>query len=185
MKLVHHFLIAMPAMQDSRFKRTVIYVCEHNEDGAMGMIINKPRSSSRCPACWKSSTLPSPRDATIRPTSRCWPAVRWRRIAVLSCTARRIPLAPAPTLARAVCLPPRAMCWRPRAPTANRRRFWLPRATAAGARAAGARTAGQYTAHGRGRQSDPISHPAGRALDWRGEKLGVDIRNMPCNAGHA
>lgn len=34
-------LVAMPGMPDDRFKRTVIYVCAHSDDGAMGIIINK------------------------------------------------------------------------------------------------------------------------------------------------
>lgn len=42
MNLQHHFLIAMPGMDDPLFQRTVVYVCEHNEEGAMGLIINKP-----------------------------------------------------------------------------------------------------------------------------------------------
>lgn len=42
MNLQHHFLIAMPALQDPIFRRTVVYICEYNEDGAMGIIINKP-----------------------------------------------------------------------------------------------------------------------------------------------
>ncbi|EZQ17916.1 YqgE/AlgH family protein [Pseudomonas sp. G11-1] len=40
--LKHHFLIAMPHMDDPRFAHTVIYLCEHNEDGAMGLVINQP-----------------------------------------------------------------------------------------------------------------------------------------------
>jgi putative transcriptional regulator len=36
------FLIAMPGMQDSRFARTVIFVCAHSADGAMGIMINQP-----------------------------------------------------------------------------------------------------------------------------------------------
>ena len=36
------FLIAMPGMQDLRFQKTVIYMCLHSEEGAMGMIINRP-----------------------------------------------------------------------------------------------------------------------------------------------
>ena len=40
--LVHHFLIAMPGMRDEMFSGTVIYLCEHNERGALGLIINKP-----------------------------------------------------------------------------------------------------------------------------------------------
>ncbi|MDN3699120.1 MULTISPECIES: YqgE/AlgH family protein [Vibrio] len=42
MDLTNHFLVAMPGMQDPYFKRTVIYLCEHNEEGAMGLIINAP-----------------------------------------------------------------------------------------------------------------------------------------------
>lgn len=36
------FLIAMPGMQDTRFSRTVVYVCAHSADGAMGIMINQP-----------------------------------------------------------------------------------------------------------------------------------------------
>lgn len=35
-------LIAMPKMLDPRFERTVIYMCVHNADGAMGLIVNRP-----------------------------------------------------------------------------------------------------------------------------------------------
>ncbi|MDE0780322.1 MAG: YqgE/AlgH family protein [Alphaproteobacteria bacterium] len=38
---VGQVLLAMPTMSDPRFERAVIYVCAHNEDGAMGIIINK------------------------------------------------------------------------------------------------------------------------------------------------
>ena len=40
--LAHHFLIAMPAMTDPNFSRTLTYVCEHNAEGAIGIIINRP-----------------------------------------------------------------------------------------------------------------------------------------------
>jgi putative transcriptional regulator len=36
------FLIAMPGMQDSRFSRTVVYICAHSADGAMGIMVNQP-----------------------------------------------------------------------------------------------------------------------------------------------
>ena len=36
------FLVAMPGMMDQRFDRAVIYLCAHSDDGAMGIIINKP-----------------------------------------------------------------------------------------------------------------------------------------------
>jgi len=35
-------LIAMPGMGDPRFEKSVVYVCAHSADGAMGLIINKP-----------------------------------------------------------------------------------------------------------------------------------------------
>ncbi len=40
--LTHHFLIAMPSMQDEVFGRSVVYMCEHSERGALGLMINKP-----------------------------------------------------------------------------------------------------------------------------------------------
>lgn len=40
--LRNHFLIAMPALDDPNFSRTVIYICEHNADGALGIVINRP-----------------------------------------------------------------------------------------------------------------------------------------------
>ena len=40
--LTHHFLIAMPGLQDELFSKSVIYVCEHSERGALGLVINKP-----------------------------------------------------------------------------------------------------------------------------------------------
>ncbi|GAL13993.1 UPF0301 protein YqgE [Vibrio astriarenae] len=36
MNLTNHFLVAMPGMQDPYFKNSVVYICEHNEEGAMG-----------------------------------------------------------------------------------------------------------------------------------------------------
>lgn len=41
LKLEDHFLIAMPSMLDPIFGGTVVYLCEHNADGALGIIINK------------------------------------------------------------------------------------------------------------------------------------------------
>lgn len=38
--LTNHFLIAMPALQDPNFAQSVTYICEHNEQGAMGIVIN-------------------------------------------------------------------------------------------------------------------------------------------------
>lgn len=41
LNLTDHFLIAMPSMADPYFSRTLIYICEHNENGALGLIVNR------------------------------------------------------------------------------------------------------------------------------------------------
>ncbi|HEX7031065.1 MAG TPA: YqgE/AlgH family protein [Gammaproteobacteria bacterium] len=40
--LTNQFLIAMPGLDDPNFTRSVTYICEHNADGAMGIVINHP-----------------------------------------------------------------------------------------------------------------------------------------------
>ena len=40
--LTHQFLIAMPGMLDHHFAGSVVYLCEHNAQGALGLVINKP-----------------------------------------------------------------------------------------------------------------------------------------------
>ncbi|MCE7578795.1 YqgE/AlgH family protein [Aliivibrio fischeri] len=42
MNLKNHFLVAMPSMKDPFFQRSVIYICEHDSDGTMGLRINEP-----------------------------------------------------------------------------------------------------------------------------------------------
>jgi putative transcriptional regulator len=39
--LVNQFLIAMPMLDDSYFGRTLIYMCEHDQEGAMGLVVNR------------------------------------------------------------------------------------------------------------------------------------------------
>ncbi|MCP5145050.1 MAG: YqgE/AlgH family protein [Gammaproteobacteria bacterium] len=40
--LVNHFLVAMPGLADPNFHQTVTLICVHNEEGAMGLVINRP-----------------------------------------------------------------------------------------------------------------------------------------------
>lgn len=40
--LTGHFLIAMPAMTDPYFAKSVTFICEHSENGAMGVVVNRP-----------------------------------------------------------------------------------------------------------------------------------------------
>ena len=42
-----HFLVAMPGMSDPRFARSLIYLCEHSDQGAMGIVVNKPTDMTR------------------------------------------------------------------------------------------------------------------------------------------
>jgi putative transcriptional regulator len=42
-------LIAMPAMHDERFARTLIYVCAHSSEGAMGIVVNQPAGNIKFP----------------------------------------------------------------------------------------------------------------------------------------
>ena len=46
LNLSNHFLIAMPSMLDPVFGGSVVYLCEHNAGGALGVIINKPTDMS-------------------------------------------------------------------------------------------------------------------------------------------
>jgi len=42
-------LIASPAMQDERFARSLIYMCAHSSEGAMGIVVNRPAANIRFP----------------------------------------------------------------------------------------------------------------------------------------
>ena len=44
--LQNHFLIAMPQLEDPSFQQSVVYLCEHNENGAVGLIINRPMTAT-------------------------------------------------------------------------------------------------------------------------------------------
>ena len=67
MNLQHHFLIAMPTLQDPIFRRSVVYICEYNDDGAMGIIINKPLDNLQIEGILeKLKITPDPRDPSIR-----------------------------------------------------------------------------------------------------------------------
>jgi putative transcriptional regulator len=46
MNLTGHFLIAMPNLTDPYFAKSVTFICTHNQDGAMGIVINRPTDMS-------------------------------------------------------------------------------------------------------------------------------------------
>ena len=46
MDLAHNFLLAMPGLTGDYFADSLTYICEHNDDGAMGIIVNRPSEVS-------------------------------------------------------------------------------------------------------------------------------------------
>jgi putative transcriptional regulator len=58
--LAGQLLIAMPQMADSRFAQTVIYVCAHTADGAMGLVINREIDSITFPGLLKQLEIEAP-----------------------------------------------------------------------------------------------------------------------------
>jgi putative transcriptional regulator len=55
--LTHHFLIAMPGIDDATFAKTVVYMCEHTERGALGLVINRP-TDLKLPSLFAKVDLP-------------------------------------------------------------------------------------------------------------------------------
>ena len=58
--LTGSFLISTPKMPDPRFEEQVIYICAHNEEGAMGVAINKPNELFSIPEILRGAQLPVP-----------------------------------------------------------------------------------------------------------------------------
>jgi putative transcriptional regulator len=46
MNLCDHFLISMPHLHDQNFEQTLTYICEHSDQGAMGIVVNRPMDLS-------------------------------------------------------------------------------------------------------------------------------------------
>jgi len=65
--LVGQLLIAMPGMPDPRFAKSVIYVCAHNDEGAMGLVINRQLDTIDFPDLLKQLDIsPVPPEQDIR-----------------------------------------------------------------------------------------------------------------------
>ena len=61
--LTDHFLIAMPSLEDSCFSRALIYIAEHNEHGALGLIVNRPIEINLATLLEKISVPLAPEDS--------------------------------------------------------------------------------------------------------------------------
>jgi putative transcriptional regulator len=58
--LLGHLLIAMPGMQDPRFSKSVIYLCAHSAEGAMGLVLNRELNSMTFPDLLEQLNIESP-----------------------------------------------------------------------------------------------------------------------------
>jgi putative transcriptional regulator len=61
--LAGQLLVAMPGMTDPRFEKTVIYMCAHNADGAMGLVVNRPIESMTFPEMLEQLGIPGGNDS--------------------------------------------------------------------------------------------------------------------------
>jgi putative transcriptional regulator len=57
-------LIAMPSTEDERFERTLIYLCVHNADGAMGIVVNKPATNITMPELFDQLSITLPKNSS-------------------------------------------------------------------------------------------------------------------------
>src|SRR5947199_10504507 len=62
-------LIAMPSMRDERFARTLIYVCAHSSEGAMGIVVNQPAGNLNFPDLLVQLEVISDKDRIVLPPS--------------------------------------------------------------------------------------------------------------------
>lgn len=65
--LTNHFLIAMPGMADPNFSRTLTYICEHNAEGALGVVVNRPMDMTLSGLFGKLNLEPGPGDVGKAP----------------------------------------------------------------------------------------------------------------------
>ena len=84
--LTDHFLIAMPDMADPNFSRTLTFICEHNEQGALGLVVNRPIDMTLA-ALFEQLELELA-DARARRDRRSSSAARCRPTAASCCTGR-------------------------------------------------------------------------------------------------
>ena len=78
-------LIAMPTMPDPRFRRTVIYVCSHSIEGAMGLIINREADGVCMADLFEKLSIPLPEDVGAEPIRVGGPVETGRGFVLHSC----------------------------------------------------------------------------------------------------
>ena len=165
--LANQLLIAMPALADTNFSRSVALICQHDDDGAMGIVVNR-RSEYTLGEVLRADGHGRRRRRAARARS-CWPAARCTRSAASCCTtAARTGIRRCAIADSAV---PDHLARHPRGDGARRRPG--ARAGRAGLRRLGrgparARTDREQLADRAGRRRAAVRHAAGGALAGRG-----------------
>ncbi len=68
--VAHHYLVAMPSLNDPQFGKTVVYVAEHTAKGAMGLIVNRPSDMSLGMLLDRIDIAPAaPNDISVTPSA--------------------------------------------------------------------------------------------------------------------
>lgn len=120
MNLQHHILIAMPSLDDPYFARSVVYLCEHNENGAMGLVINKPiEQLSVGKILQKLKISPTSVKKASRWKNRFWSVVLFPKSTASSCTPV-IKYAASTRLTDDLFLTTSKTCWKPWEPQSSR-----------------------------------------------------------------
>jgi putative transcriptional regulator len=103
--LTNHFLIAMPGLEDEAFSKSVVYLCEHSERGALGLVINKP-SDIRLQKLFEKVDLPLGRfDLKDDPVFQGGPVQTERGFVLHETTLPEPDLAKAPLYASTIVIP--------------------------------------------------------------------------------
>ena len=84
-------LIAMPAMGDERFARSLIYVCAHSSEGAMGIVVNQPAANIKFPDLLVQLDVIPAAELIQLPRKATCSASQWRRSARSRWSARPMP----------------------------------------------------------------------------------------------
>src|SRR6478752_9610835 len=65
--LVGRFLVAAPSMPDERFQKSVVFVCKHDGDGALGIIVNNKVDDLPLGQVYKQLGIDGPKAAALQP----------------------------------------------------------------------------------------------------------------------
>jgi putative transcriptional regulator len=87
--LAGRFLVAAPSMPDERFQKSVVYICKHDDDGALGIIVNNKVEDLPLAQVYKQLGIEVPNAATERPVLFGGPVETSRGLVLHSADYRR------------------------------------------------------------------------------------------------